>query len=291
MRQGQWKLTHQGIAFGTSGRLLDGQHRLAAIIDSQTSQYMLVFVDCPEDGFANFDRGAQRSVADVLAKDPRMVTIAATMVRLTIARGGERTRRAMPAEVQKVLETFAPDLEAMKNASVAERTGRTLAGIRAAWLVHHHGASDGDKLLLQQQWRAFADYDTRRMDESTASGDRRMERFKSMRGGALEAETLGIGWLMFDPVRRDLERIVIHNTGVPLEDYRASMQNILPELVVTTAEPYTPVARGRDAAMGVEKPVRVKRTYSPRWTPMADPVMGPALRAKAMEAIAARKGA
>jgi len=34
MRAGKWLLTHQGIAFGEDGDLLDGQHRLLAVIEA-----------------------------------------------------------------------------------------------------------------------------------------------------------------------------------------------------------------------------------------------------------------
>jgi hypothetical protein len=34
MRRGDWRLTHQGIAFDASGALVDGQHRLAAIVEA-----------------------------------------------------------------------------------------------------------------------------------------------------------------------------------------------------------------------------------------------------------------
>src|SRR3954467_14111979 len=32
----RWKVTHQGIAFSLSGRLMDGQHRLRAVIRADT---------------------------------------------------------------------------------------------------------------------------------------------------------------------------------------------------------------------------------------------------------------
>lgn len=36
MKAGRWKQTHQGIAFNGDGTLLDGQHRLFAIIEADT---------------------------------------------------------------------------------------------------------------------------------------------------------------------------------------------------------------------------------------------------------------
>lgn len=34
MRRGDWLVTHQGIAFDTAGVLVDGQHRVAAIVEA-----------------------------------------------------------------------------------------------------------------------------------------------------------------------------------------------------------------------------------------------------------------
>lgn len=75
MRGHQWLLTHQGIAFDENGRLIDGQHRLAAIPLSGTTQKFLVTRGLPvsvKNGTTlytidSIDRGDMRSVADQLA--------------------------------------------------------------------------------------------------------------------------------------------------------------------------------------------------------------------------------
>ena len=43
MNNGKWELTHQGIAFDKNGRLIDGQHRMLAVIKSGTHQLFIVF--------------------------------------------------------------------------------------------------------------------------------------------------------------------------------------------------------------------------------------------------------
>jgi len=42
MRNGMWSRTHQGLAFDAEGVLLDGQHRLWAVVESDTTQMMHV---------------------------------------------------------------------------------------------------------------------------------------------------------------------------------------------------------------------------------------------------------
>ena len=64
MREGKWHLTGQGITFAKDGTLLDGQHRLHAIVESEIPQEMLVVYDA--DKVATYDCGLKRSISDQL---------------------------------------------------------------------------------------------------------------------------------------------------------------------------------------------------------------------------------
>lgn len=69
MRRGDWQVTHQGIAFDTNGVLVDGQHRLAAIVAADLPVEITVFTDVEPDTFDVLDTGKRRNAADVLAID------------------------------------------------------------------------------------------------------------------------------------------------------------------------------------------------------------------------------
>ena len=69
MKAGRWKATHQGIAFDRAGLLLDGQHRLRAIIRAGIAVLFAVFRDCDRDTFDRLDTGRKRTAADALAID------------------------------------------------------------------------------------------------------------------------------------------------------------------------------------------------------------------------------
>lgn len=64
MRAGEWKLTHQGIAFDRSGDLVDGQHRLWAVIESGVAVKMLVSHGLSRDDMIAIDGGRPRSAKD-----------------------------------------------------------------------------------------------------------------------------------------------------------------------------------------------------------------------------------
>jgi hypothetical protein len=82
MRRGDWLVTHQGTAFGTNGVLVDGQHRLAAVIEADLPVEMTVFSEVEPDSFDVLDTGKRRNTADVLAiEGEKSTTMLAAMLR------------------------------------------------------------------------------------------------------------------------------------------------------------------------------------------------------------------
>lgn len=67
MRRGEWRLNGDALRFSADGRLLDGQHRLAAIAASGISQPTLVVTGLEDSCFDTIDTGATRKVGDLLA--------------------------------------------------------------------------------------------------------------------------------------------------------------------------------------------------------------------------------
>ncbi|MFJ1595642.1 hypothetical protein [Streptomyces sp. NPDC088261] len=70
IHRGSWQVTHQGIALDgplSSGNLVDGQHRLHAIMKSGKATPALVFENIPPATFSVLDTGKRRSGGDVLA--------------------------------------------------------------------------------------------------------------------------------------------------------------------------------------------------------------------------------
>lgn len=67
MRQGKFKFNGDSIRVSVSGVLLDGQHRLSAIVKSGISQQMLLVTGLPDDVFNTIDIGAARTTSDFLS--------------------------------------------------------------------------------------------------------------------------------------------------------------------------------------------------------------------------------
>lgn len=69
----KWQVTHQGIAFAASGRLIDGQHRLNAIARAGKAVQCQVTRGMDEDAFQVVDCGLKRAAYDRihLVNDPQ----------------------------------------------------------------------------------------------------------------------------------------------------------------------------------------------------------------------------
>jgi len=65
MEKGEWILNDQSISFDVNGRLLNGQHRLNAVILSGITIKSFVTRNLPEDSFKYLDVGASRSQGDI----------------------------------------------------------------------------------------------------------------------------------------------------------------------------------------------------------------------------------
>jgi hypothetical protein len=67
MKTGRWKFTGDAVKFALDGTLLDGQHRLAAIVEANVSVQMLVVYGLEAQTQEVMDTGRARTVGDVLS--------------------------------------------------------------------------------------------------------------------------------------------------------------------------------------------------------------------------------
>jgi hypothetical protein len=75
MAAGQWHLNGQTIKISSTGRLLDGQHRLEAAKKAKRAFPSIVVEGLPDESFSSLDIGRRRSVADILRERGESHTI------------------------------------------------------------------------------------------------------------------------------------------------------------------------------------------------------------------------
>ena len=115
MKNGKWLRTHQGIAFNDLDELIDGQHRLSAVVSAGVPVVMMVTFGLPAktgEGLTTMDcvdRGKPRSVSDQLKiqhgmKDAPLV--AAITAAIAMLCNDERTRRLSVAQTLEIYSLF-----------------------------------------------------------------------------------------------------------------------------------------------------------------------------------------
>lgn len=67
MAAGRWRLNGEAIVISKSKKILDGQHRLLAVIESGVTIQVFVVTGVPDDAMPTFGGAKRRSAGDVLA--------------------------------------------------------------------------------------------------------------------------------------------------------------------------------------------------------------------------------
>lgn len=138
---GKWLINHQGIAFNREGDLIDGQHRLTAIVKADRPANLLIFRNVPtsQDGTKTMhviDRGVARTVGDSLelengvAQGWMVAAVASSLAALAL-QTADRTRRPSVPQVLAVVERWREHIAyAVENRS--RQTGLKCAVVQAA---------------------------------------------------------------------------------------------------------------------------------------------------------------
>jgi hypothetical protein len=106
MQAGRWQFTGEAIKFGADGELLDGQHRLAAIVKADVPVTMLVIRDLERDAQDVMDTGTKRTPADVLRlRGESGGNTLAAVAKMIYTDGARTNERPTTAELINIVET------------------------------------------------------------------------------------------------------------------------------------------------------------------------------------------
>lgn len=148
MREGRWLKTHQGVLFSSSGRLLDGQHRLMAIVQSGATVEMLVTTGADDSAFPGIDINAVRTVADFMLGQPYRCQVAAAARHLYLVLNGHGylNSKASPSkpELLAFIDAHPEIRESAEDAIESGLIWRSL-GSQAFQLYFFHLAKDHPK--------------------------------------------------------------------------------------------------------------------------------------------------
>lgn len=140
MTRGQWKETGDPIRFSVSGQLLDGQHRLAAIIAADVTIKAIVVRDVADDVFPVLDSGLGRQPGDSLGSGHEKAAshkAAATRQLIVVELGGDPRKSDDLQAISRIdiSEYYANHVEEVTAAiHTASRMYQAFAGgNRSAW--------------------------------------------------------------------------------------------------------------------------------------------------------------
>lgn len=152
MSEGNWRLTHQGVAFNRWGLLHDGQNRLTAIVESGAAVDMLVFFGAGDkEEMVVIDTGKNRTVVDaahVIGLRPDKSVVATINNCLKFARKNRNYNNTFTQTDQvRLVEKYgeqARTIAAWFSRTNAKGTDR--APIKAAVLAAYLTGTDADTL-------------------------------------------------------------------------------------------------------------------------------------------------
>lgn len=142
MTDGRWHLNGEAIKISEDGVLLDGQHRLAAVVASGVSIEMLLVEGLPTETQDTMDSGRKRTAADVLSiKGETNANVLASVARRAWMwdRGNYKfTNSSTPSasEIQEMLERY-PSLRRSAEIGVRINNGFRPASATVTGVSHH----------------------------------------------------------------------------------------------------------------------------------------------------------
>jgi len=150
MKAGRWRLTHQGIAFDTAGLLIDGQHRLWAVIEADVTVPMRVFFNEPPESRHVLDTGQRRNNLDVLritGQVGQVNTLLLATLRAMFSSDAPRRRPRSPGEEAEQISRHRQALEfALEHFGRANVAGLATAEVRAV-VARAYYSADHDRLI------------------------------------------------------------------------------------------------------------------------------------------------
>lgn len=142
MAAGHWTLNGEAIKFATDGTVLDGQHRLRAVIDADTTVQMLIVVGLDPAAQETMDTGRKRTTGDVmgLRGEANAHTLAAVLRRIWAWKSGDyRFGGTYAATNRECADLLAQHPEIRRSTEIAVRTRNAFPHIPQSSLgVAHH---------------------------------------------------------------------------------------------------------------------------------------------------------
>lgn len=225
MRAGDWVASPEPLIFASNGRLLNGQHRLNAVIASETPQRFLCVFGVDERVFSVLDRGKVRSLADAHAMEKRLAEAARllTVVMYPSTRGSAVQDRDFLRIANLIADTHAT----LMSRCQATAPFFSSAPVRAAAVLRIVSGEDAEWVL--HLYRALVLVDTTVLPPvgGAALAAVAHSRWTSSGGGDAQMTNLARAWSIFQKSGADRTRAPAVDVEKGIEACRAVIRQAL----------------------------------------------------------------
>lgn len=202
IKSGKWEITPQGIVISNTGVLLDGQHRLLAIIKADAAVPMFIWSNVEEEVYKVLDRGIARTTADALREDRDLTETAALLS--DIYGRGPRTDAKVAVMLDVIREPFETLMThgGKKKAKVV-----TSVAFRAAATVRILG--NMEPLYVCDTYKAMSYNDQKAVGDGPAAVMRAILSGQLKSGYATNHDLLARGWIVFDKSKAAIKKVLV----------------------------------------------------------------------------------
>lgn len=257
LRDGLFRTTHQGIGFDKDGNLIDGQHRLWAIVESGIGAEMQVTagLDAAHYIFPAIDIPDRRAM-HVLIEESQLLTapVSALMNRLSTSRRPDNVKDGVNCLRAPMEELFS------YQHSTQRRKGVNQEMVGAVLIRYATAQSSAVRSWIGMQLGALLSRNYHDMSPSVMALNKSIED----QLGASKRATSGVdmlkAWKAFDHKRKDATRVLIRDAEELLSNMRRAVRSVWPSAPVLLPDEVKAIkvrslstARKSRASKGVEQ--------------------------------------
>lgn len=225
LRRGELMCTHQGLLISDNGTLLDGQHRLHAIVNTGISAKLMVTRGAPQTLISYLDGGTPRTDADRLN-----VTSDVMAVANCLARFGRPAYEVTASVKQKVIAAVGDRVRELKSFAPSCVKNLTTAQVRAAAVLHMHTAYPERREHAMAQYRAITLSDYASFSPYVAVFHRQAF-LGATTYGAINKDDLFIrAWLALDITNLSKSKLLIRDQSARRSQLLQEIESQIPSL-------------------------------------------------------------
>lgn len=196
MLDGDWRYSPETISIADNGRLLNGQHRLLAVIESGVTCKFLFATGFDEEVFKVLDRGTARSAADALKMDKKLAEVGALLARIQY---GGYTRLVTDQDIERAAMRVKAGHDLLIEHAGSCRRLFSSAPFRLAAVARVMGGCD-----LETVYGLYRDLVLANTHEIPPVGHAVMKAFLNGKlvsggGGSTQMLNLCVAWDVFNP--------------------------------------------------------------------------------------------